>query len=68
MGTKTLSTNKMQITANYVMLFLATFGIGYSTVKYFILTENDANWSTIAPLFIISIIVLFSSLRNLRRK
>lgn len=67
METKTVNSNKVQKGANYVMLFLSTFGLGYSIMKYFTLTENEANWSTIAPLFIISIVVFFSTVRNLRK-
>lgn len=67
MESKTVNSQKVKNGASYIMLFLSGFGLGYSVWKYFMLTENDTNWATIAPLFILSAIVFFKNIISLRK-
>ena len=57
----------VQYKANYVLLFLSSFGIGYLIVKYFLLTQKGVDWTSILPLFIISILVFPKSIKFLRK-
>lgn len=57
----------VQYKANYVLLFLSSFGIGYLIVKYFLLTQKGVDWTSILPLFIISILVFPKSMKFFRK-
>lgn len=57
----------VQYKANYVLLFLSSFGIGYLIVKYFLLTQKGVDWTSILPLFLISILVFPKSIKFLRK-
>lgn len=57
----------VQYKANYVLLFLSSFGIGYLIVKYFLLTQKGVDWTSILPLFLISILVFPKSMKFFRK-
>lgn len=62
-----METKNVQDKANYVLIFLSSFGIGYSVVKYFLLTQKGIDWTSILPLFIISVIILPKSIKLFRK-
>lgn len=67
METKTLNSQKAKNSANYVLLFLSTLGIGYSVVKSIKMIEND-HWYGSLPLLIISISIFLRNFFALRKK
>lgn len=68
MEAKTINSEKVQKNASYVMLFLSGFGIGYSIMKYFLQADTEVKWSSILPLFIISVIVFSKNILALKNK
>ena len=68
METKTVNSQKVKNRASYVMLFLSAFGIGYSVVKYFMQLETEVKWTSILPLFIISVIVFSKNIISITKK
>lgn len=67
MEAKAINSEKVQKNASYVMLFLSAFGIGYSVMKYFLQAETEVKWTSILPLFIISVIIFSKNIISLKK-